>query len=98
MGGSEGGGVSDRPHPLPPGDAELLSKALAGVGGGGVWDPKVCVPKMAQSDFPGFECRPFPRWSLWYWGGSRCGGVPPPSSCGVRPFYLSLGEGGGGET
>ena len=33
-------------------------------GGGGVWDPKVCVPKMAQSEFPNCKFRFFPRRSL----------------------------------
>ena len=35
-----------------------------------VWDPKVCVPKMAQPDFPDCKFRFFPRWSLRS-GGSR---------------------------
>ena len=26
-------------------------------GGGGIWDPNVCVPKMARPDFPNNECR-----------------------------------------
>ena len=30
-------------------------------GGGGVWDPKVCVPKMARSDLPNCKLRFFPR-------------------------------------
>ena len=34
--------------------------------GGGVWDPKVCIPKMARSDVPDCEfCFFFPRWSPW---------------------------------
>ena len=53
-----------------------------GEGGEGVWDPKVCVPKLTGSDFPNGTFRFFPRWSLWSWGG----GVPPPSSGGCRPF------------
>ena len=36
--------------------------------GGG--DPKLCVPQMARSDFPGCKFRFFPRWSLWH-------GAPP---------------------
>ena len=31
-----------------------------GGGRGGVWDPKVCVPKMAQPDFPNGKFRFFP--------------------------------------
>ena len=54
--------------------------------GGG--DPKFCVPKMAQQDFPNGTFHFFPRWSLWSGGGSRGGGDPPP--CG--------GGGGGGST
>ena len=60
-------------------------------GGGGVWDPKVCVPEMARQDFPNGKFRFFPRWPLWSWGG---GGV---SSCGCQPFlYILSGRGGGG--
>ena len=58
-----------------------------GVGGEGVWNPKVCVPKMARQDFPSCEFHFFPRWSLWSGGLT-----PPPSSCGVRPRG---GRGGG---
>ena len=29
-----------------------------------VWDPNVCVPKMAPPDFPNGEFHFFPRWSL----------------------------------
>ena len=41
--------------------------------GGGVWDPKGCVPKMARSDFPSRKFRFCPRWSLWYRGGGGQG-------------------------
>ena len=52
-----------------------------GVGG---WYPKVCVPKMAQSDFPNGKSRFLPRWSLWSGGGggSRGGDPPPPAVYG----------------
>ena len=36
---------------------------------GGVWDPKVCIPEMAPSDFPNGKFIFSPRWSLWSWGG-----------------------------
>ena len=49
-----------------------------GVGGGGVWDPKVCVPKMARQDIPNGEFQFFPRWSLWSGGGGPGGGGAPP--------------------
>ena len=29
-----------------------------------VWDPNVCVPKMARPEFPSCKLRFFP-WSLW---------------------------------
>ena len=59
-----------------------------GRGGGGVWDPKVCVPKMARSDFPDCKFRFFPRWSLW--SGEGGGGAPPP------PVTLGWGMGSRG--
>ena len=40
------------------GGGHLLSE------GGGVWDPNVCAPKMAQPDFPDGTFQFFPRWSL----------------------------------
>ena len=51
-------------------------------GGEGDWDPKICAPGMAQSDFPNCKFRFFPRWSFL----SEEGGVTPPSSYGVQPF------------
>ena len=45
--------------------AQGCIKSDADGGGGGVWDPKFCVPKMAHSDFPDCKFRFFPRWSLW---------------------------------
>ena len=56
-------------------------------GGGGVWAPKGCAPKMARPDGPNGKCHVFPRWSLWSRGGGVQGYPPPPSSCGVQPFY-----------
>ena len=50
--------------------------------GRGVWDPKVYVPKMAQSDFPNGAFRFVSRWSLWSEGG---GGVTPAVYCCVQP-------------
>ena len=46
--------------------------------GGGVWDPRVCVPQMARPDFPSWQFRSFARWSLWTWGGDP----PPPMAYG----------------
>ena len=43
-------------------------------GRGGVWNPKVCVPKMARQEFPFCKFWFFPRWSLWSWGGGSRGG------------------------
>ena len=48
-----------------------------GFGGKGLWDPKVCVPKMAQPDVPFCKFRLFPRWLL-----RSGGGEPPPPPCG----------------
>ena len=42
--------------------------------GGGVWVPKVCVPKMARSDFPNGKLRSFPAVVTSVRGG---GGCPP---------------------
>ena len=56
-------------------------------GGGGLWNPKICVPKMAQiniSFFPTMNLSP---------GGVPGGGV---SSCGCQPFQYILGARGGG--
>ena len=50
-------------------------------GGGGGWDPKVCVPKLARSHFPDCKSHFFPRWSLSLGGG---GGAPPLLSCLVQ--------------
>ena len=41
----------------------------------GVWDPKVCVPKMAQPDFPNFVVSRDGHFGL---GGRSRGGYPPP--------------------
>ena len=49
---------------LPP-----VQQGWAESGGGGVWDPKVCVPKMARPDFPDCKFRFFPRLSLCSGGG-----------------------------
>ena len=38
-------------------------------GGGGFWDPKDCVPKIARQYLPRCKFRFFPRWSLWFGGG-----------------------------
>ena len=38
-------------------------------GGGGVWDRKVCAPKMARPDFPFCKFYFFPQWPLWLGGG-----------------------------
>ena len=57
----------------------VKDKDVLGERGGGVWDPKVCAPTMARSDFPNGKFHVFPRWSLWSGGGG--GG-----SYGCRPF------------
>ena len=61
--------------------APLPSKRRGGqgsirTGGGGVWDQKVCAPKMARPDFPFCKFRFFPRWSLGSGEGWE-GGTPP---------------------
>ena len=43
------------PGHTPPPPREVLES-----GGGGVWDPKFCEPKMAQQDFPYWKFRFFP--------------------------------------
>ena len=55
-------------------------------GGGGGGDPKVCVPKRAQSDFPNRKFRLFPRWSLWSGGG----GVTPRPPAVYGPCNTSM--------
>ena len=56
--------------------------------GGGGWDPTVCVPKMAQQDFPDCKFCFLERWPLWSGGSSyRC----QPSNIPIHP----LGGGGG---
>ena len=51
----------------------------------GVGDPKVCVPKMARSDFPHRKFRCFPRWSLWSAGGGGGGRESLEGGGGVTP-------------
>ena len=79
-----GGGGSDPREVLEGGEG----------GEGGVWDPKVCVPKMARPDFPSRKFRFFPRWSLWSGGGGTGvqggGGLPPPPSTLYGPSHTSL--------
>ena len=38
----------------------------------------MCVPKMAQQEFPDGKLRVFARWSLWSGGGGVQGGLTPP--------------------
>ena len=78
-----------------------------GGGGGGIWDPKVCIPKMARQDFPECKSRCLARWSLWSGGGggwhrpsvSDC--VPLAAPIGLSPLLIltlcgpELGGGGG---
>ena len=40
-----------------------------GIGGGGVWDPQVCVPNMAQHNFPDCKCCFFPAMVTLVRGG-----------------------------
>ena len=40
-----------------------------GQGGGGVWDPQICAPKMAPSGFPSSKTRFFPRCHFGRGGG-----------------------------
>ena len=69
-----GGGVPltdtahQRDHTFPPWGTERRWKG-GRVGGEGVWDPKVCVSKMAQPDLPDGKFCFFRRWSLWSGGG-----------------------------
>ena len=53
-------------------------------GGGGLWDPKVCAPKMARSDFPDCILGFFPTTVTLVWGK---GG---PQGGGGRVTYLSV--------
>ena len=63
--------------------------------GGGVWDRKVCVPKMAQSDFSNGKFRLFSRGSLWSGGGGVQGVVSPPPPA-VHGHSNTSAWGGGG--
>ena len=63
------------PHQNPQGNSTM--------GGGGVWDPKCCVPKMARRDFPNGKFRVFPLCSLW-WGGGGVSTKPTPWSWSGR--------------
>ena len=56
-----------------------------GGGRGGVWDPKVWVPKRARSSFPDCNFRVFPRWSLWSGGGGGPWGCAGPSRAAHPP-------------
>ena len=67
-------------HPLLAGTHNTYRASFEREGGGG-WGgglgrgAKVCVPKIARSDFPDCKFRFFPRWSLWSgFGGRGCGG------------------------
>ena len=53
-----GGGVGTRP--------QYLKR------GGGVWDPQLCLPKMARQDFPSCTVT-----LVWRGGGGSKGGNPP---------------------
>ena len=65
---------ADKPH------NSTVNYYKRGSGGGGVWDPKVCVPTMACSDFRCCKFRFFPRWSLWSGRPEGGGGI------GTRPW------------
>ena len=71
-----------QPPPPPCWTSQGVIRDVLEGGEGGVWDPKVCVPKTARSDFPYCKFRFFPRWSLWSGRGGRGvqggGGTPPP--------------------
>ena len=71
------------------------------LGGGGVWDPKDCVPRMAPPDFPLINFGFFPRWSLWSGGCLRCTAIlilPWSQTCGPNPvtLYNKMGRQGTG--
>ena len=61
-------------------------------GGGGIWDPEICVLKMARKDFPYCRFRFCPTMATLVWRGGSRGGYPP-SSYGVRPFEYFPGRG-----
>ena len=50
-------------------------------GGGGVWNPNICVPKMAHNNFSFCKSHFFPIQNL-----ARGGGGGSPSSYGCQPF------------
>ena len=69
------GGVGLSPQPPPPKlSAELSNGALGpvqgcvGTGGGGVWNPKVCVPKMPQINVSVWKFH-FSNHEIWFQGG-----------------------------
>ena len=83
-----------------------IGRGGRGWGAGGVWVPKVCVPKIAQQDFPNCKFRFFPRWLLWWGGGggwcsgfhvSTVGGANWPLAT-LTPFSSAVHSGlrGGG--
>ena len=59
-----------------------------GVGGKGVWDPKICAPKMVRPDFPPCQFRVFPTMATFVWGGGGRGHPSPPKkTIKHRPGY-----------
>ena len=60
--------------------AQTLERSVGLGRGEEGWDPKLCVPKMAQQDFPDCKFRFFPLWSLWCGEGEAVlgKGSPPP--------------------
>ena len=94
-GGGGGGAPSTSPGDhmgsgLLPG--RLLSVWKGWMGGGGrCRKPRICVPKMARSDFPDCKFCFLPRWSLWSGKGGGGEGVPP---LGFNCAQGALGCGG----
>ena len=76
------------PCPLstrPPGSVRLVGgmqgifSLEGGREGGGVWGPKVCVPKERPFRFSRLQIRLIPQWSRWSGeGGSEFWDTPPP--------------------
>ena len=77
------GGPSNNPRDssLPQCPAPHLGVPRASFERRGVWDPRVCVPKMVRPDLSDGKRRFVPRWSLWSGGGGRSNASPPPPQC-----------------
>ena len=98
--GVEDVGVLGRPWPGLNGRAiQELSTAQGGPAGkyekaGGVWDPNVCVPKMARPDSPCFKFPSSHNGHFGLGGGGGGGAPPPPMGYGGHDIRSPFGQNG----